>query len=171
MKILFILLALFGAVVVLVLVIGALLPRHHRVSREITLRRPPQEIFSLVRDFGSAPTWRSQLRKVEMLESVDGRVHFREESKHGKVTYELMEESAGARLVTRIVDLDLGYSGSWTYEFSGVPNGTRVRITEDGEVSNILFRFVARFIFGHSSTIDTYLLSLGAKFGEEVSPR
>ena len=106
-----------------------------------------------------------------MLESVDGRVRFREESKDGNVTYELMEESAGRRLVTRIVDRDLGYSGSWTYEFSDAPEGTRVRITEDGEVSNILFRFVARFVFGHGSTIDTYLLSLGKKFGEEVSPR
>ena len=55
MRILFILLAVLGAVVVLVLVIGAFLPHQHRVSREITLRRSPQEIFFLVRDFGSAP--------------------------------------------------------------------------------------------------------------------
>ncbi len=99
-----------------------------------------------MRDFASAPQWRLSLLRVELLDPVDGRVRFREVSKDGSVTYELKEDVPGQKLVTRIVDRDLGYSGSWTYEFSKAQFGTQLRITEDGEVSNILFRSFARFV-------------------------
>ena len=102
---------------------------------------------------------------------MNGFVRFREVSKDGSVTYEVVEDIPGEKLVTRIVDRDLGYSGSWRYEFSPAGSGTRIRITEDGEVSNILFRFLSRFVFGHTINLDGYLLALGAKFGEKITPK
>ena len=102
---------------------------------------------------------------------MNGLVRFREVSKDGRVTYEVVEDVPAEKLVTRIVDRDLGYSGSWTYQFSAAGNGTRVRITEEGDVSNILFRFMSRFIFGHTSTLEGYLVALGAKFGQSVAPQ
>ena len=83
------------------------------------------------------------------------------------MTYELIDDVPGQRMVTRIVDQDLGYSGTWTTVFTREGDGTRVRITENGEVSNVMFRFMSRYIFGHTSTIDTYLTSLARHFGEE----
>lgn len=171
MKIVLIVIAALFVIVGLVLVVGAMLPRQHQATREITLNRPPQEIYSLVRDFGSAASWRRNLLRVELLEDVNGLARFREVSKDGSVTYEVVEDVPGERLVTRILDRDLGYSGSWTYEFSPTGNGTRIRITEDGDVSNILFRFVSRFVFGHTSTLDEYLLALAANFGQNVAPQ
>jgi len=38
-------------------------------------------------------------------------------------------------------------------------------------VPNVLFRFMSRFVFGHTATMDTYLQALGRKFNEEVTPR
>ena len=40
-----------------------------------------------------------------------------------------------------------------------IPRGdsTTLRITENGEVYNPVFRFVSRFVFGHSATIEKYL--------------
>jgi hypothetical protein len=105
-----------------------------------------------------------------MLEPVNGRVRYRENSSNGQVTYELVEEQTDEKLVTRIVDRDLGYFGSWTYELLPVEGGTRVRITENGEVPNVLFRFLSRFVFGHTATMDTYLKALAEKFGEAVTP-
>ncbi len=171
MKIALIVLVGLIALVSVLLVIGAMLPRKHVASREITVRRTAAEVYSVVRDFAGAPSWRTDLKKVEMLPDVNGRVCFREDSANGLITYELLEDIPGATLVTRIVDQDLGYSGSWTYQFSGANGGTRVRITEDGEVPNVLFRFVSRFVFGHTATVDAYLKALGRKFGEDVAPK
>jgi hypothetical protein len=141
------------------------------VTRGIALDRSPPDVFAVVRDFRTAPSWRRNLRSVEMLDPADCHTRFREVSKDGSVTYEVMEEIVDAKLVTRILDRDLGYSGSWTYEFLAAPQGTRVRITEDGEVSNILFRFMSRFVFGQTNSLDTYLKALGARFGQDVNPQ
>lgn len=156
-----------AALVVLALIvvlIGALLPRQHTASRAITLRHPPQKVYAAIRDFAATPSWRKDVKRVTVLEGTP--LRFREESRHGTVTYEVVEDVPNQRLVTRIVDQDLGYSGRWTYALEPVPEGTRLQITEDGDVSNILFRFLSRFVFGHTATIERYLSALAAHFGE-----
>ena len=124
-----------------------------------------------MRDFNSAPSWRSDLQRVEMIPTNDNHVRFREQGKQGAVTYDLVEDQPNEKMVTRIADLDLGYSGTWTYTFESEGGGTRLQITEAGDVSNILFRFMSRFVFGQSGTIEKYLTALGKKFGEDVSPQ
>jgi uncharacterized protein YndB with AHSA1/START domain len=171
MKIVLIVVGALAGLIAIVLVIGAMLPSKHVASREITLRRPPAEVYAVIRDFASAPSWRPDLKRIEMLDPVEGRLRFREDSSNGLITYEVAEETPNEKLVTRIVDRDLGYFGSWTYEVAPAADGTRVRITEDGEVPNVLFRFMSRFVFGHTATMENYLKSLGRKFGEEVRPK
>lgn len=170
MKLLLILLAAVVALVLVVLVVGALLPRNHVASRHIILRRSPAEIYQVVRDFSAAPSWRPDLDRVEMIPSGNHHVRFREHGKQGAVSYDLVEDLPDEKIVTRIADQNLGYSGSWTYTFQSTTDGTRVEILEAGEVSNVLFRFMSRFVFGHTSTIEKYLTALGKEFGEQVSP-
>lgn len=171
MKLFLIILAIVFGLIIAMLVIGAVLPKNHIASRQIVLHRSPDEVYQIVRDFSSAPTWRPDLERVEMIATPDHQVRFREHGEQGAITYDLIEDRPGEKIVTRIADLDLGYSGTWTYSFTKEAAGTRVQITEAGEVSNILFRFLSRFVFGHTSTIEKYLAALGKKFGEEVSPQ
>ena len=145
--------------------IGSMLPKAHVASRSILLHRSPQEVYAVVRDFSSAPKWRADVKQME----VETPVYFREVGKHGTVNYELVEDVPAQRMVTRIRDTDLGYAGQWTYSFTPESSGTRVTIREDGEVSNVLFRFMSRYIFGQTSTIDSYLTSLAKHFGEEAA--
>jgi hypothetical protein len=63
----------------------------------------------------------------------------------------------------------LPWGGTWTTEITAAPGGSTMRITEDGYVNNPLFRFLSRFVFGYSDTLDSYMKSLGAKFGEQVT--
>jgi hypothetical protein len=44
-----------------------------------------------------------------------------------------------------------------------------LRITEDGEVYNPLFRFMARFIFGYEATIGSYMSALEKRFARGVA--
>jgi uncharacterized membrane protein len=171
MKIAFILLAVVVALVLVVLIIGAALPKNHVVSRHVIIHRPPGEVYETVRNFSAAPSWRPDLERVEMISTGDDHVRFREHGKRGAVTYDLVEDRPNEKIVTRIADQNLGYSGAWTYTFQSETGGTRLEITEAGEVSNILFRFMSRFVFGHTATIEKYLAALGRKFGQEVSPQ
>jgi hypothetical protein len=146
--------------------IGSRLPRTHSASRSILLHQAPQQVYAVARDFTSAPTWRADVKRMDVETQANGRVHFREQGGNGTVNYELAEDVPNARMVTRILDTDLGYSGRWTYVFTPENGGTRLTITEDGEVSNVLFRFMSRYIFGHTATLDSYLKSLAKRFGE-----
>lgn len=156
--------------VVLIALIGWRLPSQHSATRSVVLHKSPDTVYAVTRDFASMPKWRADVREVKVTTEPNGRVRFREEGKHGAVNYELAEDSPGQRIVTRITDTDLGYSGKWTYVFTAEGANTRVTITEDGEVSNVIFRFLSRYAFGHTATIDSYLTSLGKQFGETVTP-
>ena len=57
------------------------------------------------------------------------------------------------------------FGGTWTYELTPTAGGTSLRITEDGEVYNPVFRFMSRFVFTHHATIDTYLTDMGKRLG------
>ena len=166
-----------GVVVGLVLIagiaalVGSQLPKAHVVSRSILLRRSPQDVYAVVRDLASAPRWRSDVKQIEVEPQQGGPVYFREVGKHGTINYELTEDVPAQRMVTRIRDTDLGYGGQWTYTFTPENGGTRVTIREDGEVSNVLFRFMSRYVFGHTATLDSYLTSLAKHFGEDVTPQ
>ena len=154
-----------------VALIGSRLPKSHVASRSILLHRSPQDVYALARDFGSHPKWRSDVKQIEVEARADGPVYFREEGKHGTVNYELTEDVPATRMVTRIRDTDLGYSGQWTYMFAPESGGTRVTIREDGEVSNVIFRFMSHYVFGQTATIDSYLTSLAKHFGEDATPQ
>lgn len=171
--VIYIVVAVVGGLVLLVgimALIGSRLPKSHVASRSIVLCKPPQEVYAVVRDFSSIPKWRSDVKQVEVEAPQGGPVYFREIGRHDTVNYELTEDIPGQRMTTRIRDTDLGYSGQWTYFFAPEKGGTRLTIREDGEVSNVLFRFMSRFIFGHTATIDSYLTSLATHFREDAKP-
>jgi len=163
-----ILVIIVGVIVVLAALaalIGSRLPKNHSASKSILLHRSPKEVYDVVRDFGSAPSWRSDVKSIEVKTQPDGKVQFREVGSD-KIDYVVDEDVPGQKLVTRILNTDLGYGGKWTYEFIPEGGGTRVKITEDGEVSNVLFRFMSRYVFGHTATMDSYLTSLAKRLGE-----
>jgi Polyketide cyclase / dehydrase and lipid transport len=149
--------------------IGSRLPKAHVASRSIFLHRSSQDVYAVVRDFASAPRWRTDLKQIDVEPQQGGPVYFREVGKHGTINYELVQDVPAERMVTRIRDTNLGYSGQWTYTFATENGGTRLTIREDGEVSNVLFRFMSRYVFGQTSTIDSYLTSLAKHFGEDAT--
>jgi Polyketide cyclase / dehydrase and lipid transport len=140
-------------------IVGSRMPPDHTVSRSLQVNRRPAEVYAIVRNFGQAAEWRRDVKRVDVL-AAD---RFREHGSNGAITYQIVDDVPNQRIVTKIVDVDLGYSGSWEYALQDTGNGTLVMITERGIVSNPLFRFMSRYIFGHTATIDAYLRSLEAR--------
>jgi hypothetical protein len=60
-----------------------LLPVGHVASRTASFSRPSEAVYDAVRDVTQAPTWRSDVTRIEMLDSAGGTVRFRELSRHG----------------------------------------------------------------------------------------
>lgn len=165
-------LGIIGMLVLLVLLsvgIGYSLPVKHRATRAISLQASPDSIYSVLVNASAFPEWRSKVKSVEVITRADGLTSYREKGGDGDILYVVDEVSPGQRLVTRIADDKLPFGGKWTFQLTPAAGGTQLRITEDGEVYNPLFRFMSRFVFGHHATIETYLEDVARKFGQTAT--
>jgi hypothetical protein len=152
----------------LVALVGAMLPLRHQAWRKARFRVSPEAMYAVL---SGPPDWRTGVKSFGVLPEQEGRKRWWEEDSHRqKITYELVEDKPPERLVTRIADRGLPFGGTWTFEIAPVAGGgSYLRIQEDGEVYNVIFRFMARFIFGYTASIEQYLRDLAAKFGEAIS--
>ena len=169
MRWILIVVGLLVASVIVIVAVGAMLPRDHVASTSARIAAQPPDVYRAVTDVESFPSWRA-VSKVERLDSVDGHRRWREVSRFGPITFEEVEARAPELLVSRIVDTDQGFGGTWTWEITPEDGGSNVRITEHGYVSNPAFRFLSRFVFGFHGTQEEYLKALGRKFGGDVTP-
>jgi uncharacterized protein YndB with AHSA1/START domain len=150
--------AVIGVLVVTILVVGYSLPVAHVASRSATLGQPPDRVLAVLADVENFPRWRSGVRAVEVL-AWEPRVRWREYD-GDTITFERVEIRPPERLVTRIADPDLPFGGTWTFELAAEGQGTRLTVTEHGEVYNPLFRFMSRFVFGQAATLEEFLADL-----------
>lgn len=161
---------LIVSIVAAVLVGGFFTPRKHVAARYIDLKAAPDVVWKLVRTVTEYPNWREDIRKVEMIAGNDSRPSWTEFGLSKSTSYRAEVDDAPSRLTTRILDEDLGYSGEWRFVISPIAGGTRLTITEDGEVNNPVFRFFGNFI-GYTRTIDKYLNDLAAELREDAKPQ
>ncbi len=122
------------AVVGVVALIGYFLPVNHEATRSAEFSKPPAEVFALISDLNAYPTWWPE----------------------GTVKVAVVESIAPSRFVTKIVG-ETAFGGTWTMEIAPVGNGSRLTITERGEIYNVIFRTLSRFVFGYTATMDSCL--------------
>ena len=148
--------------VLAVALVGLALPQNHVASRTVSVNRPMFDVWSAINDVEAYPTWRPSVTRVDVLSRDPKR--WREVGGGDALTLEVVEAQMPSRVVVRIADPNLPFGGRWVYDLAPEGQGTRVTITEHGEVYNPIFRFVSRFVIGHTATIDDYLAALQKKF-------
>jgi hypothetical protein len=160
------------ALVLCVVVIGYALPKHHHVTVQRVYVAKPEAMFALISDVRGYPSWRTDVTKVEVLGEEGGHPRWRETTRSGgPIMYVVDESVPDLKLVSRIADTNLPFGGTWTYELTPMgAEGVGLAITEDGDVYNPIFRFVSRFIMGHTSTIERYLDDVEKRFSAAIMP-
>lgn len=122
------------AIVGVIALIGFFLPVGHEASRSAEISKPPDVVFALMADLNNYPSW------------WDG----------ATVKSAIVESIPPTRLVTRVVG-ETQFGGTWTIDITPTPTGSRMTITERGEVYNVIFRTLSKFVFGHTSTMESCL--------------
>jgi hypothetical protein len=147
----------------LVVVTGYLLPARHVVSRSASFSTTPERLHALI---AGPQDWRPGIARSAFVDTADHRLILQETDRQGQtISYEQTDVIPTRSLKRRIVTEDLPYRGSWTYELTSNGALTTLTITEDGEVDNPFFRFVARFLIGYAKSIDGYLGDLAGAVG------
>jgi uncharacterized protein YndB with AHSA1/START domain len=157
--------------IMVVAIVGAMLPRDHVTAMTARIEATPDLVWATLTTPADFPSWRYDVKTVDLLAPTPTGPSWREHSKHGAITFVVEVAEPPRRLVGRIADKNLPFGGSWEYlvDADG-PSGSRVTVVERGSVYNPIFRFASRFVVGHTATIDAYLRALGKRFGDEPTP-
>lgn len=149
---------------------GRSLPREHRVVSTVTLVAPVDTVYSVIRNVGSSYLWWSDVKAVRRLE-------LRRESYEqnmgaaGMVSVEITSADPPRRVVMTILNLSQeNFGGRSVYDVRLTTAGTEVTVTEEGWIDPPFYRVIAK-VRGLHRTQTSFLASLGAHFGETVTPR
>jgi uncharacterized protein YndB with AHSA1/START domain len=134
--------ALVGVVGVIAL-IGFLLPVEHQASRSAEIQKPPEVVFALLSDLNHYQSWWPA----------------------ATVKSEVVESRPPNRIVTRVIG-ETQFGGTWTIDITAVPSGSLVTITERGQIYNVVFRTLSKFVFGYTRTIDGCLAAAQRKLSD-----
>ena len=119
--------------------VGAMLPRTHKASRTLRVKRPPADVWPVV---------------IQVTQASD-------------VPVDVLDSQPPHRLVTRVTEKEKNFGGTWTIDLTPVGEGSTVTIAEDGWVANPIFRFVSRVVIGHHATMDGVLKQVAKGLDEE----
>ena len=128
------------AAVGFVAVIGYFLPVNHEASRSAEFNQSPETVYALISDLQNYSAWWPE----------------------NEVNVEVVEAVPPAKFVTRIVG-ETDFGGTWTMEIVPTSGGSRLTITERGEIYNPIFRTLAKFVFGHTTTMESCLAAAQKK--------
>ena len=158
--------ALLTAALAVVWVVGLLLPAGHIATGTRVLARPAEDIYRLVSEVEDYPRWWSDVARIELMARDDaGRLTFRQHGSDGPIVMQVVEQQPPSRFVTRIADPEQPFGGTWTFDIAPEGTSTRLTITERGEVYNPLFRVLSRYVFGHTTTLESFLTAATAALG------
>ena len=128
------------AIVGVIALVGYFLPVGHEASRSAEFNAPPERVFALMADPASYKAWWAG----------------------AEVQSEVVERVPPSKVVTRVIG-ETQFGGTWTIDIAPTQTGSRMTITERGEVYNPIFRTLSRFVFGHTSTMESCLVAAEKK--------
>lgn len=159
------------AVIAAVWLIGTGIRQDHRAtaSRELPIR--VDQVWKRITDLDDFARWRPDVDTVELIQRPSNLLPaWRERGSGGVLAIEATVVEPLTRLVFEIIDEGQPFGGSWTYLLEPADSGTRLTITEDGEIYHPIFRFVAKYVLGYDGTINRYLDALEADVVATTGP-
>jgi uncharacterized protein YndB with AHSA1/START domain len=159
--------AVLVVVVLAVIVVGLMLPASHAAMTRSELAASPADVWSTIADWEHWTEWQPELSSVEPLEDRSGHPALMASGSWGDVLMEIVESERPHRLVT-VVDGG-AFRGRWTYDLEATPGGTVLTITEEGEVTNPLFRTLMVFHDNYETMLG-YHRALADRLGVVVEP-
>jgi uncharacterized protein YndB with AHSA1/START domain len=163
--------ALIGAstagVLALIALVGCFYPRTYMAGRAVRSQQPPAEVWKVICDFAAVPGWHPEVKTVERLPDVDGQAVWRETDRRGyPVQLRTVEALAPLRLVRQIADENGPFIGQWEFDIQEVGQGSRITLTERGDIANPFFRVMFWAFMTPSFYLEMYLRALSTKLGD-----
>lgn len=147
---------------------GMVTPRKHVAGRVLQLQASPETVWEKISNVANYAEWRDDVMSVDARTDSNSVLTWTEIGSNS-LSYAAVTNEPPHRFTSRITDEDLGYSGEWQFVLTPSGSGTRLTITEHGEVPNPVMRFIGS-LMGHAGSIERYMRHLALSLGERASP-
>ncbi len=124
---------------------GSRQPVGHTASVVIDLSFPPESVWAVITDFAATPSWFDGVKSSERIADIGGNPAWREDFGGFKVDMETRASQPPRHLERVVHSTSAGFRGSWTWDLEPTASGTKLTITERGEVDNPFFRLMMSF--------------------------
>jgi uncharacterized protein YndB with AHSA1/START domain len=157
-----------AALIILIIIYGAMLPAEHNFMRSVQLAQPPDTVYQTILDFGAHTAWRPDVAKFERVADSGGKETWRVTDQHG-VTMRMAVEDAipTRRIVLHFVDEKGVADVTWEFSVGAIPGGSLVSVRERGRIKGAFFRGMNK-LFGGARYAEDLLRNLARKFGQEA---
>ncbi|MFW6088483.1 MAG: SRPBCC family protein [Gemmatimonadota bacterium] len=148
--------------------IGYSMPNAHVAQAEADYRSGPDSVYAILSDIEAWPEWHPSAGSLTPVGDSSEPVSWRIRGPDGSMTITLIDEDPPQRFVT-LADGGM-FIGRWTYKVEERAGRTRVTITEEARIDNLVIRGLTVFR-NQTSTLVRVLRALGDRLGERVEPR
>lgn len=148
--------------------IGYSMPNAHVAQAEADYRAGPDSVYAILSELEAWPEWHPSVRNLTPLDDSSDAASWRISGPDGSMTITLVDEDPPNRFVT-LADGGM-FVGRWTYKVEERDGRTRVTITEEARIDNLVIRGLTVFR-NQTSTLVRVLRALGDRLGERVEPR
>lgn len=155
-----------AGLILIVLIVGLCLPRGHVETKSRAFSCPPEQLWSRVTSFERWQDWHPDLERIEIVRGGAGvGTRVRQVYKSwGPMLFEVVTWEPRHRFEIKIADPDLPVQGSWTFEIASENGGSKLTLTERGEVPNPFMRAMSLPFRLHKSSVDKFLEALTASY-------
>jgi uncharacterized membrane protein len=134
-----------------------LIPAKRKGGATIEIKASAEQILDILQDAENQPTWRKDIRSVEILG--DGWT----EISNRNVRTRFRWVSVAAQRAELAFESNAGYSGNWVANLVRTENGTRMEVVEEVTVPNPVSRLITRVFFDPDAFSQSYLDQLKRK--------
>jgi uncharacterized protein YndB with AHSA1/START domain len=156
--------------IALAAIIGLFVPKGHVARHEVRLEQPPESVWAVITDFAAQPQWFEMVTSSERVADINGHPAWRENFDGFTADMETAEWDPPRRLRRVVHSQNAGFRGSWTWELAPDGAGTRLVITEAGEVDNPIFRLMSA-LMDQTATARRYGEALRARLAGRPAAR
>lgn len=148
----------------LVFAVGLFLPKTKSAQRVVEFNAVPEEIWRIVTEIEQQPRWRTDLKKVEILERTPEYEVWTEYSASGApLTFKTQKKRPFDCYEMEIARATV-FSGRRIIKLDGLNiDVTRVTIVEQAEIKNPFMRVLAHLSFDFGRTLDRYVKDLAVE--------
>ena len=168
MRWLFIGLGVVAGVVAVLAGVGYSMPNVHVAQVQAEYRARVDSTYAVLTDVEQWPDWHPSVESLTPLGGEPDQPSYRVSGPDGSMTITVTGREPPRRFTT-LADGGM-FIGRWTYVVEPTAAGSRVTITEEARIDNIVIRGLTMFR-SQTGTIERMLRALGTRLGERVETR